>query len=352
MNKYFRHSLKLAAAACAAAIFAPAVQADPLPNRDVMKFDQEPMVATAVQGQIYFGHDELSTAYGVSNTAGPPLNYQGTFMADDFSDNFNTPVVHVTWWGSYINDNVAAAPQPHVQKFLIAFESDVPASPGAPSHPGCVPVGCNPVLQYDVVTLGALAPSSGTFTETPVRGADPVIGESLYKYNAELHLGHEFQEQAGKVYWLKIAALVDVPQPVLAPVPPGTTQWGWHNRDYTINDPLASAVPTPGEFVDGQIVGQNIYHFQDDAVTGDLRFTPGAPPGQDIVQQNMVPANYVFVNSAGVGPIDGPPGIEQHSKDLAFRLFTTTVTPEPASCLLMAVGLVGLSTIRRRSRVE
>ena len=110
-------------------------QADPLPGRNVLKFDQEPMVATAVQGQIYFGHDELSTAYGVSNTAGPPLNYQGTFMADDFSDNFNTPVVHVTWWGSYLNDNNAAAPQPHVQKFLIAFESDNPATPGQPSTP-------------------------------------------------------------------------------------------------------------------------------------------------------------------------------------------------------------------------
>jgi hypothetical protein len=357
MRKHFHYSVTLAAATCAAAILATALQADPLPNRDVLKFDQEPMVATAVQGQIYFGHDELSTAYGVGNTASPPLNYQGTFMADDFSDNFNSPVVHVTWWGSYINDNVATAPQPHVQKFLIAFESDVPAtppmpnSPGTPSHPGCVPVGCNPVLQYDVVTLGALAPSSGTFTEQQVRGPDPVIGEALYKYNAELNLGHEFQEQAGKVYWLKITALVDVPQPVVAPVLPGTTQWGWHNRDYTINDPLASAVPSPGEFVDGQIAGQNIYHFQDDAVTGDLRFTPGAPPGQDIVQLNMAPANYVFVNSAGVGPIDGPPGIEQHSKDLAFRLFTTTVTPEPASCMLMAVGLTAVLAVRRRSRL-
>ena len=341
MNKYSRHSLKFAAAACVAALFATAAQADPLPGRDLLKFDQEPMIATAVQGQIYFGHDELSTAYGVGNTASPPVNYQGTFMADDFSDNFNSPVVHVTWWGSYINDNFAAAPQPHVQKFLIAFESDNPATPGQPSTP-------NQVLQYDVVTAGALAPGSGTFTETPVRGADPVIGESLYKYNAELHLGHEFQEQAGKVYWLKIAALVDVPQPVVVPVPPGTTQWGWHNRDYTLNDPLASAVPSPGEFIDGQIAGQNIYHFQDDAVSGDLRFTPGAPAGQDIVQQNMLPANYVFVNSAGVGPIDGPVGIDQHSKDLAFRLFTTQNVPEPASCLLVLSGLFGLALSRRR----
>ncbi len=329
----------------ASSMLATQSQADPLPS-EILKFDQQPMVATQLPGttSFYFGHDELSTAYGVGNAATPPLNYQGTFMADDFSDNFNTPVVHLSWWGSYMNDNVAAAPQPHVQKFLIAFEADNPVGPGQQySTPGTV-------LQYDVVTLGALAPGSGTFTEAPVRPGDPVIGEALYKYNAELHLGHEFQEQAGKVYWLKIAALVDVPQPVVVPVPPGTTQWGWHNRDYTINDPLASPVPSPGEFVDGLVPGTNnpIYHFQDDAVQGDLRFTPGAPPGQDIVQLNMLPTNYMFVNSAGVGPIDGPPGIELHSKDLAFQLYTNNIVPEPASCLLLLGGSLALANFRRR----
>src|SRR5262249_55941822 len=161
-----------------------------------------------------------------------------------------------------------ANPQPHVQKFLIAFESDIPQGPGQTfSTPGTV-------LDWDVVNLGPLSSGSGTFTETLVRGPDPVLGESLYKYNAELHLGHEFQEQADKVYWLKIAALVDVPQPIVQPVPPGTTQWGWHNRDYTIQDTLASTSPAvnPGEFQDGVVPGttQPIWHFQDDAVTGNL----------------------------------------------------------------------------------
>ena len=81
------------------------------------------MVNTAPGGQIYFGHDELSTAYGVGNAASPPTNYRGTFMADDFADKFSTPVVHLTWWGSYMNDT-GPPPQPPVQKFLIAFESD------------------------------------------------------------------------------------------------------------------------------------------------------------------------------------------------------------------------------------
>ena len=328
MNKHYYHSLTLAAAVCAAAIFATQSQADPLPG-EIPKFNQQPMNATPVAGQLYWGHDELSTAY--ADVTQPTPSYVGTFMADDFADKFATPVVHLTWWGSYINDNNAAVPpQPHVQKFLIAFESDVPASTAGPSHPGCLPAGCNPVLQSDVVTLGAISPNSGTFTETAEpNGTSPVSGEILYKYNAELHLGHQFNEQPDTVYWLKITALQDLPPgtPVPPPPGPGITQWGWHNRDYTVKDTLASTFPAvnPGEFQDGTIPGttQPIWHFQDDAVTGNLQFTPSLPPGQDIRQANMSSVNYQFINSAGVGPLDGPQGIELHSKDLAFRLYTT-----------------------------
>jgi hypothetical protein len=343
MNISLKSLLALTAIIVVGSIFATQSSADPLPGQ-VLKFDQEPMIATPVAGHIFFGHDELSTAYGVGNTANPPLNYQGRFMADDFADKFSTPVVHLTWWGSYIDDNNAAVPpQPHVQKFLIAFESDVPQSPGQTfSQPGSV-------LQYEVVTPGTLTP--GTFTEKLERPADPVLGEALYKYNAELKL--PFAQKPDTVYWLKIAALVDVPQPIVVPIPLGTTQWGWHNRDYTINDPQASTSPAvnPGEFIDGVVPGTNIpiWHFQDDAVQGDLRFTPGAPVGSQIVQLNMLPQNYVFVNSTGVGPVDGPQGIELKSKDLAFRLYTQV--PEPATCLLMAIGLVGVFASGRRERI-
>lgn len=341
MTKYLYHSLTLAAAVCAAAIFATSAQADPLPGQ-ILKFDQEPMIATPLVGHIYYGHDELSTAYGVSTAASPPVNYRGTFMADDFADKFTTPVVHITWWGSYLNDPVPAA-QPKVQKFLIAWETDVPALPGTFSHPGSV-------IQHEVVTPGTLSP--GTFTETLERGPDPVLGESLYRYNAQLAL--PFNQAPDTVYWLKIAALVDLPQPlpIGQPIPPGVTQWGWHNRDYTINDPQASTIPNvnPGEFIDGNVPGTNIpiWHFQDDAVTGILDYTPVTPNGGLINQFNMTPANYQFVNTTGVGPIDGPAGIELKSKDLAFRLYTTI--PEPTACVLMAIGLAGVFASARRSR--
>jgi PEP-CTERM motif len=342
MNKHIYHVLTLAAGC--AALFATSAQADPLPGQ-ILKFDQEPMIARPLAGHVFYGHDELSTAYGVNTTAGPPTDYRGTFMADDFADKFTTPVVHLTWWGSYIdNNNAAFPPQPPVQKFLIAFENDVPQPPGSFSHPGSV-------IQYEVVTPGTLTP--GTFTETLERPADPVLGEALYRYNAQLAL--PFAQAPNTVYWLKIAALVDVPQPVVVPIQPGTTQWGWHNRDYTINDPQASVAPNvnPGEFVDGLVPGTNtpIWHFQDDAVSGTLDFNLNPPVGSpNITQIGMSPANYQFINSAGVGPIDGPQGIELHSKDLAFRLYTTPNVPEPASCMLMAIGLAGVFATRRRSR--
>jgi len=348
MKTLFKHSIALLAIAAINTLLAAQSQADPLPGQ-VLKFDQSPMIATAITGQVYFGHDELSTAYGVGNTTNPPVNYRGTFMADDFADKFTTPVVHITWWGSYIdNNNSAFPPQPPVQKFLIAFETDVPQGPGVTfSHPGSV-------IQHEVVTLGTLTP--GTFTETLERGPDPVLGEALYRYNAELAL--PFNQAPDTVYWLKIAALVDVPQPVVVPIQPGTTQWGWHNRDYTINNPQASTAPAvnPGEYMDGTVPGTNIplWHFQDDAVTGILDFTPNPPVGSPAINQfNMSPANYQFVNGAGAGPIDGPAGIELHSKDLAFRLYTDQpIVPEPTSCVLMSIGLASVFATARRSRTS
>ncbi len=349
MKKYLHYLYALLACLGATLLVAQA-QADPLPGQ-VLKFDQSPMIATTIpaggQIQTYYGHDELSTAYGVSTAAGPPISYRGTFMADDFADKFSTPVVHITWWGSYIDNNIPGVPpQPPVQKFLIAWETDVPQGPGVPfSYPGSV-------IQHEVVTLGNLSP--GTFTETLERGPDPVLGEALYRYNAELAL--PFAQKPDTVYWLKIAALVDVPQPlppVPAPIPTGVTQWGWHNRDYTINNPQASVAPNvnPGEDIDGVVPGSNVpvWHFQDDAVTGILDFVPVSPNGPIINQFNMTPTHYLFANNNGVGPIDGPQGIELKSKDLAFRLYTDPI-PEPASCLLMVIGLAGITASRRRFR--
>src|SRR5690349_7719625 len=91
-------------------VLSSTASADPL-SGEVLKFIQLPLnggipVPIALPpGSVsgapapFPGHDELSTAWINPNGA---FNFTGQFMADDFADNYNTPVVHVQWWGSYM----------------------------------------------------------------------------------------------------------------------------------------------------------------------------------------------------------------------------------------------------------
>src|SRR6266436_243447 len=194
----------------AIAICSQWANADPLPG-EILKFQQRPEVVLPLGPAgtpVYYGHDELSTMFGIAPTPTAPP-YQGRFMADDFADKFDTPVFHVRWWGSYMGPDHFAGEG--VKQFYIGFESDVPASSSQPfSRPG------TPLVQQ-YATKGTLAPGSGTFTETLIRGPDPVLGESLYQYNAELKC--PFQEKRDTVYWLKIVAMVNQ-------ATDGPIQWG------------------------------------------------------------------------------------------------------------------------------
>jgi len=337
---------------CALALAPSAAIADPLPGRDVLKFQQLPLdnltypVGDPIGGFVprtFWGHNELSTAYGDPFAALPV--YRGHFMADDFADRHATPVVHVRWWGSYPSFN----PDFPVNKFLISFESDIPATPqpGGFSRPG------QPLLNQ-IVTRGPLFPGSGTFTETPYSPGGPPLFEPVFQYNAELHLDKAFFQQPDTVYWLKIVALVDVPGVPFDPMnpPPFMTQWGWHDRDYTKTNPEASVQPAvvPGEYLDGFVPntpGVRIYHFQDDAVTGGVVVELFSPTGGNspIVIQDpllMAPTNYL-------DDIDGPPGIRNFSKDLAFELFTV---PEPGTMVLSLLGLVFVAARSKRTEMR
>ena len=326
-----RHSLtSFVAAGTFVGLSVGIASADPLSN-EVPKFFQAPLYNTPVFGAIYDGHDELSTAnLGVDPTTGA-TDYSGTFMADDFADKVSTPVVHLSFWGSYLNNStIVPPPYTPVQKFLISFESDVPVGPGnAFSHPG-------QVLSSEIVTPGIISPGSGTFTETLLGGGS--VDGNVYKYNAELKT--PFPELANTVYWLKIVALVDKPAgDPTAPI------WGWHDRDYTIQDPLASTPPlvNPGETNIGPAVSP-IWHFQDDAVNGVFNALPNSTLTSlnNIRETNSAPQDYI-------DNIDGPAGIGQYSKDLAFELFTPAV-PEPTSLGMLTIAGFAL-TGRRRNRL-
>ena len=309
------------------AIAATSILADPLPGRDTLKFDQQPMITTFVDGAVYFGHDEESTLYLVPGANG----YTGMAMADDFADEFDTPVVHIKWWGSYLGNQFNTP----VSKFLIAFESDEPVSPiNNFSHP-------KDVLSSQVVTVGPLGVQSGTFTET-LLFANPIgVGDDVYEYNAELKI--PFAQKPDTVYWLKIAALIDDPADMV--------RWGWHNRDYTLMNPLASVFPAvaPGEHVEGTTFGgTEVWHFQDDAVSADTAYFMSPDGTWDLIQDNYIPQHYID----GVdGPMGNPlvgPDIGRFSKDLAFQLYTVPI-PEPATMVLLSLGSV-LTVLRRRRR--
>ncbi len=327
----------------AASFLARSAVADPLPGRDVLKFSQQPMIATPISVQpgaveLFNGHDEISTAWGSPSATGI-TTYSGPFMADDFADTFSSPVVHVKWWGSYLN-RPTAVPDPTVRRFLISFESDVPATTaGSPfSRPG-EPL-LNQIVRFDAD--GVLTEGEGMFTEREIPGVVSVDGP-IFEYNAELYLDKPFRQEPNKVYWLKIVALVDADPNI--PVDQ-RLQWGWHNRDYTKTNPLASPAVAPGEFIDGFLPTAGgdvpIWHFQDDAVSGvvGVLVNPDMPIMPTVVQTGYQPENYQ-------APSDGPSLIATHSKDLAFELYTI---PEPASAALALVALAGWGWSGRRRR--
>lgn len=323
------------------------------PEEPTIKFRQLPLDGiTLDNGEVmYFGHDEFSTAYSWFDEAGEFAGYQGCYMADDFADLYNTPVISLKWWGSYIlNEDVN-----HVQRFLIVFEKDVPAS-GEPGTPDYVPSHPGDILSSEIVTIngaGGLVLNPGEFSEVMVNTGGAPCYEPLYEYRAVLK--NPFPQEPHTVYWLKIVALVDLdiyyvnyikgimqqtglPMCELFENPteydlPYILMWGWHNRDYTINDPYASVSPDviPGENVIGQVIMpdqtvQEVWHFQDDAVYGDVVVDELAAADEIFVLQNYIERwreQYYKYSLPYCGyEVDGPVGIEEFSKDLAFELYT------------------------------
>ena len=342
MNSRFALLVPLALFSLVFITVAPAF-ADPLPG-EVAKFAQLPLngglpisvaplpVPIVGTPAPFPGHDELSTAYFNPNQ---PSIVHWPIPGRRFRRQVHDARRSCTMVGFVHEPNAALGTVP---AFNITFESDVPSSQtGGPSHPG------TPLLSQ-IVLKGALAPASGTFTETPLPVAAGNPDGNLFLYNAELAL--PFRETPDTVFWLKIVAL----DPTHVATDPARIQWGWHDRDWGLFDPLASTppalVPGPGEHDEssGTTVLGPVWHFQDDAVGGGVSITaPTLVPGASasVVQTGFTPESYVL-------PFDGPPGGPPLSKDLSFVLYTV---PEPCSLTLLGLGGIALCVagLRRRS---
>jgi hypothetical protein len=329
-----------------------------------LKFQQLPL-----DGPDFYGHDEISTAYTAWDFTDLQIpfevGYDGCYMADDFADFKHSPVIKVRWWGSYPEN----LDEESVPRFLIAFETDVPANAieQMPSHPG-------DLLYSEIVHRGGdlTAPlNPGEFSEILVSNGGAPCNENLYEYEAILQ--NPFPQDPNTVYWLKIVALYDIGPEIQSLLDciagagydlcsflnlPRQTQlgicdevilprWGWHNRDYTIMDPYASKASDlatgPGEHLAGYVFDPDlgdieVWHFQDDAVSGHVFIDPfnpqfpEYPESPDVRQQDYRDENYVFAWLwCGTSPpyVDGPgpsaqnpEGIADFSKDLAFELWT------------------------------
>jgi hypothetical protein len=124
-------------------------------------------------------------------------------VADDFPCENGEPIDGLVWWGSY--------PGPYgseyrTSTFVIRFYEDVPAGVDRPySHPG--------TLLYEELVYNVS--ESYVFT-TP-------DGEEVFEYYSRLP--RSFDQERGKIYWLSIVAVLDLPG-----------IWGWHEASQGWND--------------------------------------------------------------------------------------------------------------------
>ena len=235
------------------------------------------------------GMDVLATwPYQVSTA---PI---GKILADDWMCTESGPVADIHIWGSWLSDilpqDATGAADPGAVGFKLSIHEDIPAVPGATySQPGTE-------LWKTFVQPGDPNWTARLYGQASEQFYDPNLNEiigsdtQVWQYNFYFDPAEAFVQKEGTVYWLDVMAMLPTDSQAV---------WGWKT---------------------------SLDHWNDDAVWGDVFGDPGLDP--DVWNELRYPIGH---------PLEG------QSIDLAF-----VITPEPATMIILALGLVPAVLHRRK----
>jgi hypothetical protein len=319
-----RTVLRGLAAIVAVALIAPNAPGQRIfqPKGNIIKYEQPLGHFVEPPNMMLWGEDIWSDVDWNKIMQSPTL-MPNWVIADDFRDEFSTPVRTVKWWGSYFPQPtvfqqtagglIPVPPGPGVEDgFVISFFGDLPAGP-SPTNP-------DPFSKPDGLLGTYVLPIDRVhITPTGLLGWDM---QPIYEYEANLmdaHLDHAlspiadpmgFNQRPGDIYWISI--LAEVGHRLRLETIPGTTEQVWISED-------------TGKIAENHFWGWHTspIHFNDVATMGHLFM-----PGNDWQYGQWMPIQ------------------PQHGLfDMAFQLKTI---PEPATLLLVALGAVVLGVRRGR----
>jgi len=242
-----------------------------------IKWSQPPQFnSSSPHPECFWGWDELSI-YG-----GPQI------AADDWQCTSDLPVIGVRWWGSHLDWEGQAPPEPAPRAFHIAIWTDIPASGTEPSHPDTL------VWEY-VAQYTELVVETVGCDFYPEHAMD-----TCFRYEVMLPSDNWFHQPPGSetIYWLSICAIYDEP--------PMQFAWGWKTREHFYNDAAVRIVnpllPTIGSiYLEGEPI------FDPDPTPWDLSFELFTLPTIPTETPTNLPTGTPFPTfTPGVSPTPSP----------------------------------------------